>query len=99
MGGEEGGDVHGGVSVLDVGEELKLGLHAARGEDGQGFASGFPGLEGGEDIFKERGLEMAIGKGRGPKMAWSAGQSKRLRQHGGCEASVDGWRRCDEAVR
>lgn len=39
---EKGLDISRGRAVLDIGKELELGLHAAGGEDGQGFASGFP---------------------------------------------------------
>lgn len=59
---EQGFDVPSFIrTVSDVGEELQLCCHTARGEDGQCFAlSSFPLLECRHDVVEERGLQITV---------------------------------------
>jgi hypothetical protein len=73
--GEQGPDVacRLAIAIFDGGEELELRLHAARGEDGERLAGVLPGLEGGDYIVEERGLELAVIVARFPELAWWCG--------------------------
>lgn len=54
-------------TVSDVGEELQLCCHTARGEDGQCFAlSSFPLLECRHDVVEERGLQITVAEASCP---------------------------------
>lgn len=67
MGGKQRLDVSGASrAVADVGKELELGLHAARREDDERLASGFPGFQRRHHVFKQWSLEVAVAKARCP---------------------------------
>ena len=57
---EQGLEVSCCTTIFDHREELELGLHATGREDDQGLASVLPGFQSWNDIFKERGLELAV---------------------------------------